>query len=111
MKSLQIVSEYIKSIEINKKEPKAFLTSFALLHLDDLKTIKSDLEILETFNKLLGDMEIDIWKSKLHKKEIGEIKYSGTDFELDVEDREVTIEELKKLKKWIEENNNDLPTI
>lgn len=71
--------------------------------VEELEQVQQDLEILKIFNKLLGDMEIDIWKSKRLNKEIGEIKYSGTDFVLDVEDRGVTIEELKKLKKWIEE--------
>ena len=100
MKSLDLVNVLIKCSE--------FITNDTIgISKKTVYQIKQDLEALEILIKLFRNMDINIWKSKLYHKMIGEIKFSGTDFEIDVGDYGVTIEELLKLKQWLEENEND----
>lgn len=69
---------------------------------DKNKELKKKLEVLEILYKLFGHVKINIGKWK--GKEYGEVYFSGTDFEIDAEDWDVSIEELIKLKQWLEEN-------
>lgn len=94
MKSLYIVNKIVDQYENDNLE----------FWGEEIYQIKKDLEVLEIIKKLFGNMEIDIWRSKRFHKTIGEIRFSGTDFGIDVEDFGVTLENLQKLKQWLEEN-------
>ena len=81
-----------------------YLVSIKLIVLKN-KKLKKKLEVLEILYKLFGHVKIKIGKWK--GKEYGEVYFSGTDFEIDAEDWDVSIEELIKLKQWLEEHENE----
>ena len=87
MKSLEIVNEYIKDIKNSKVDRDDGLTEFALLHLDEMETIKTELEVLEILKKYVYYIDHTI-KLKSISKSVYNFDY-------------------EKLKQWLEENEND----
>lgn len=55
MISLEIVNEYIKDIKKSKIERNDGLNEFAVLHLEELKSIKKELEEKQHIKSLLKD--------------------------------------------------------
>lgn len=116
MKSLEIVNEMVDywesavNVACQSNAENGYYDELDIVEyqnrLKKYQQIKADLEILEILKKLFGDMEIDIWHSKRFHKTIGEIRFSGTDFAIDVEDFGITLENLQKLKQWLEENED-----
>ena len=71
--------------------------------LEDVETIKQDLEVLEIFYKLFGDMEIDTYEWDGKKR--AAIRFIGSDFCVYAHNEEQALQYIK-LKQWLEENEN-----
>ena len=100
MKSLEIVNKLIiqskRGMLIDNNE-------------EELETIKQDLEVLEILKK----KNVDVKVLKLYLRGIRERIYTIENVLWDynrvmvLEEEKLTIEELLKLKQWLEENEND----
>ena len=100
MKSLEVVKNVLKVYEMDG-------STFGLLYVEDLKEIKQDLEVLEIINK----KDVDIRELKLLcfgilGNGIGTIEDTLKVYNTPrIPKCQLTMEELLKLKQWLEENN------
>ena len=99
MKSLEITDVLINDIIFRKKD-----RDFTEIYFDDLYQIKQDLEVLEIIYKKNVDVKnLRIYiKTFSHDKDLLSAYNVGLD-----EEYHLTMEELLKLKQWLEGNEND----
>lgn len=97
-RSLEIVDELLE-----EKENECYKAYGIFLEkqIKELRQIKQDLEVLEIFNKFLGDVEITTYDWDGKKR--GEMRFSGTDYYAYAKDENEALQ-LVKLKQWLEEN-------
>jgi hypothetical protein len=98
MKSLEIVNEHIKFIDDHSTQIKG-----TPVMIDDLQQIKQDLEVLEIINK----KDVDIGYIKDLVKRFDDNEYILERYnEIVSALYKLTLEELLKLKQWLEVNEN-----
>ena len=113
MKSLEIVNDKIAELKdtyqhytaVEKDKAKS---SFAKFDIEQFQQIKQDLDVLEIIRKKdvnLATLKLCIIRTDTIEQLLS--KYNKSRY---FTQDELTLEELLKLKQWLEENNNDLPT-
>ena len=108
MKSLEIVNVRIAFIEASewiKEESPYYYEKVVLEQLKELQQIKQDLDVLEIIRK--KDVNIKLLKSYI-KEELEKDEDILECYNSHLETyRQLTLEELLKLKKWLEMNVNE----
>lgn len=101
MKSLYTVNRKIKEIENYEDDNKQISMTITY---NQLKQIKQDLEVLEIFKKAFGDCEFTFFGNGS-----AEIEFSGSDLCIEAIDghTDLKVEEVKKLKQWLEEDDDN----
>ena len=116
MKSLEIVNRNIKAIkkllyklkDVQEGTKEDFEKYYHEQELKDFKIIKQDLEVLEIIYKKRIAMEYLWFLYDYYKDFTNGINYMLEKInEHQDETRKLTMEELLKLKQWLEENEND----
>ncbi len=109
MKSLEIVNEKIDYIEISKsniKEVSPYYYEKVLLEqLKELEQIKQDLEVLEIIRKIFDKARFRFYD----KVAEADILLEDNDICIEAVDRltKLKVADVKKLKQWLEVNENE----
>ena len=107
-RSLEIVNDLIEDINIKNKYVFERVYN-APIKASDLETIKQDLEVLEIIRKKNVDLKYlcDALKRYSNSPLVCECALEHYNCNHNHFKNELTLEELQKLKQWLEENEND----
>lgn len=102
MESLEIVTERMMEIDKGKKDFNEIKSYINYLTYEELKHIKQDLEVLEIIKK----KRVDVAELRGILIYMDDDKEALEDYNsIRFIDRRLTLEELLKLKQWLEEND------